>query len=611
MKSVEKILRYTGVFIITIYLATCFFKVNGFFSNKKSEIIKSDGLGYYSYLPSLFIYGNFTQDFLKKNFADNYLGTGIPEYVQMIDGKPVDKYFFGTAVLMYPFFMTAHLLSLFFHQPADGYSFLYQYFMGLSAIFYVLIGIFFCDKLLRRYQATTFQSIFICSMIVFATNIYYYTVVEPTMSHVYSFAMISAFLYFSKSFFSTKKSGFILPAFIALGFIIIIRPFNALIVLSFPFLAGSFENLKSGVLLLLKNRILTLTGTLLTFLIVSLQLLIWYKQSGHFIVYSYTTERFYFDKPNILNVLISYRKGLFIYTPLCFLGLFGFIQMFRQNRFAAISLFLFLFMLVYIMGCWHQWFYGASFGFRPMIDFFSLFTILLLFSMQLFKKIFFKTIFIATCFFLLYVNQVQGYQYRTFILHWDKMSKYKYWKVFLKTDEKWMGYVWANPEPTEIGGVPILTFANDFEKPSDNWDGRSILQVGKEAHSGTTVTAISDTSAYSNTLFLNKNKRELASGPVSVTGFGYIKSSDDSVYDEMKFTITFNNINGETYFYLDRPIDNYTENKNGWRKFEIGAYLDKLRSDSDVVKIYFWNPKNRKAWIDDVSINIFNTERPF
>lgn len=423
--------------------------------------------------------------------------------------------------------------------------------------------------------------------------------------------MISAFLYFSKSFFSTKKSGFILPAFIALGFIIIIRPFNALIVLSFPFLAGSFENLKSGVLLLLKNRILTLTGTLLTFLIVSLQLLIWYKQSGHFIVYSYTTERFYFDKPNILNVLISYRKGLFIYTPLCFLGLFGFIQMFRQNRFAAISLFLFLFMLVYIMGCWHQWFYGASFGFRPMIDFFSLFTILLLFSMQLFKKIFFKTIFIATCFFLLYVNQVQGYQYRTFILHWDKMSKYKYWKVFLKTDEKWMGYVWANPEPTEIGGVPILTFANDFEKPSDNWDGRSILQVGKEAHSGTTVTAISDTSAYSNTLFLNKNKRELASGPVSVTGFGYIKSSDDSVYDEMKFTITFNNINGETYFYLDRPIDNYTENKNGWRKFEIGAYLDKLRSDSDVVKIYFWNPKNRKAWIDDVSINIFNTERPF
>ena len=130
MKIVEKILRYAGVFLITIYLATCFFKVNGFFSNKKSEIIKSDGLGYYSYLPSLFIYGNFTQDYLKKNFADHYLGTGIPEYVQMIDGKPVDKYFFGTAVLMYPFFMTAHLLSLFFHQPRRWLFFFIPIFHG-------------------------------------------------------------------------------------------------------------------------------------------------------------------------------------------------------------------------------------------------------------------------------------------------------------------------------------------------------------------------------------------------------------------------------------------------------------------------------------------------
>lgn len=611
MKIVEKVLRYAGVFLITIYLATCFFKVNGFFNNKKSEIIRSDGLGYYSYLPSLFIYGDFTQDYLKKNFYEHYLGTGIPEYVQMIDGKPVDKYFFGTAVLMFPFFMTAHLLSLFFHQPADGYSFLYQYFMGLSAIFYVLIGIFFCDKLLRRYQATTFQSLFICFMIIFATNIYYYTVVEPAMSHVYSFAAIAAFLYFSKSIFETRETKYILPAFIALGFVIIIRPFNGLIVLALPFLAGSFDNLRSGIRLLLKHYFLTATGCLLTFIIISFQLLIWYKQTGHFIVYSYTTERFYFDKPNILNVLISYRKGLFIYTPLCFLGLFGFIQMFRQNKFAAISLFLFLFVLIYIMSCWHQWFYGGSFGFRPMIDFFSLFTVLLLFSMNLFKKFLLKITFVLTCFFMLYVNQVQGYQYRTFILHWDKMSKYKYWKVFLKTEEKWMGYVWSNPEPVEVGGTPVLTYTNDFENPSASWDGRSIIQVGKEAHSGTTVTALSDTSTYSNTLFINKNSKELIAGPKAVTAFGYIKAQNDSVFDEIYFTITYNNINGETYYYRDRPIDNYTENKNGWRKFEIGAYLDKLRSDSDVVKIYFWNPKNRKVWIDDVSINIFNSDRPF
>ena len=138
----ELFLKRTGVYLIAILLALSFFKVNGFFNNKKSEIIKSDGLGYYSYLPALFIYGDYSQEFVKNKFTKYYTNSGIPEYMQMIDDKPVDKYFFGTAVLMYPFFMTAHLLSPYFHQPADGYSILYQYFIGLSAVFYIFLGIY-------------------------------------------------------------------------------------------------------------------------------------------------------------------------------------------------------------------------------------------------------------------------------------------------------------------------------------------------------------------------------------------------------------------------------------------------------------------------------------
>jgi hypothetical protein len=112
MKAPEKILQYGGVFFITLFLTFCFFRINGFFSNKKSEIIRSDGFGYYSYLPAIFIYGDYSQEFVKEKVHKHYTGTGLPEYMQMVDNRPVDKYFFGTAVLMYPFFMTAHWLAL-------------------------------------------------------------------------------------------------------------------------------------------------------------------------------------------------------------------------------------------------------------------------------------------------------------------------------------------------------------------------------------------------------------------------------------------------------------------------------------------------------------------
>lgn len=607
MTALKKILQIGGVFFIILYLTFCFFRINGFFNNKKSEIIRSDGFGYYSFLPSIFIYGDYSQEFLKEKVFKHYNGKGLPEYMQMIDGKPVDKYFFGTAVLMYPFFMTAHWLSLLLHQPADGYSLFYQYFMGLSALFYVFFGLFFCNKLLRLYNATVIQSTFICLLIAFGTNLYYYTVVEPTMSHAYSFAAIAAFLFFSKSIFENQKSSYIIPAFIALGLIIIIRPFNIMILLALPFLAGNLEKLKSGFMFLIKHYVYTLTAAFIAFLIVSLQFLIWHKQTGHFIVYSYTYERFYFDRPNIINVLFSYRKGLFIFTPLCFLSLIGFKHLFKTNKFASISLFLFLSILVYIMSSWHQWFYGASFGFRPMIDFFSLFAILFLFSFQMLRKPILRFSLILLAIFALYVNQVQAYQYRTFILHWDKMSKFKYWKVFLKTEKEWFGYVWDNPEPEEIEGTLALTFRNDFETPQNNWDQGSLVNVSDKAHSGIRVTVIGDTIEYSITLFINRKKKEISAGSIAMTAFGFIRVKENEAIDKIKLAISYNHPNGDVYFTRYRSIDKVSKEENGWEKFELGVLLDKLQTDSDVIKVYFWSPDKTPAMIDDVEFNIFTS----
>jgi hypothetical protein len=602
MKRLGLFLQHAGTILLAGILLICFFQINGFFNNKKSALIRSDGFGYYSFLPAIFIYNDYNQDFLPKKIAKHYDGIGIPSYMENINGKLVDKYFFGTAVMMYPFFITAHWATLHFNKPADGYSILYQYFIGLAAVFYAFLGIYFCDKLLRLFGANIFQSLFICLLILFGTNLFYYSVIEPSMSHAYSFSAISAFLYFSKAIIELRNRRYIIPLFVALGFLVLLRPINILIVFSLPFLAGGIKKLTDSLWFVIKNYAVTIPGAALAFCIVSLQFLIWYKQTGSFLVYSYTYERFYFDHPNILNVLFSYRKGLFLYTPLCLLSFAGLVVLYKKNRFAAISIFSFFLLLVYIMSCWHQWYYGSSFGFRPMIEYFSLFAVLLFFSFQLFSRKWSKILFILLCIATIPINQIQAFQYRKFILHWDRMSDYKYWKVFLKTNYQWYGYVWDNPEPEDLRGDTVVSYFNDFEGSSELWHDGADSILGAAAVSGRKVCLLDEKSAYSNTLILKKEPRIFNCNNPGIIATGYLNPYSFSFCDSVYFVVSYDHSDGQTYFYRSRLLDNFHRAKNNWGFFEIAMKFQKLEEERDVVKVYFWNPGKKKILLDNVSV---------
>ncbi len=602
----ERFFNRTGVYLILGILLTCFFYSNGFFSNKKSGIIRSDGMGYYSYLPAIFIYNDYTQSFIHKKVPLYYEGTGVPEYMETINGQLVDKYFVGTAVMMYPFFITAHWLNIYFHKPADGYSILYQYFIGLAAVFYAFLGIFFCYRLLKLYGGGTYQSLFICLLIVFATNLYYYVVNEPSMSHVFSFAAITSFLFYCKGVFEKKEKTFIVPALISLGILILIRPINLLIIFSLPFLAGSLRQLREGVVFVLRNYLLLISGSIIAFLIVSIQFLIWYKQTGNFIVYSYSNERFYFDRPNFINVLFSYRKGLFIYTPLCLISFAGLFVLFRKNRFGAISFLLFFILLIYIISCWHQWYYGSSYGFRPMIEYYSLFAILLLLALQHLRKKWVKILFILLCVAAIPVNQIQAYQYKYFILHWDRMDQFKYWKTFLKTGYKWYGYVWDNPEPIDIFGVLMSTFKNDFETDKKGWQDGKIFDAGQNALSGKNVNQLDSIELFSRTLITTGKESKLTEcKKPAVIVYGHIKSENFNRNDSLFFVVSHQHADGQIYFYKTRIVDSFYKGKNGWYWLEIAMKIDNVGGESDVTKMYFWNPEKKRYWLDDITIKIF------
>jgi len=199
-----------------------------------------------------------------------------------------------------------------------------------------------------------------------------------------------------------------------------------------------------------KNFGKTVSGIFIFAGVISIQCFLWYLQTGSIFINTYDDVGFNFLKPEWFNVLFSYRKGLFVYTPVLILAITALIWFAMKKRyFELVSWLAFFALVTYIISSWNCWFYGASFGLRAFIDFYTVFFVL--FAIMFDKlSVWLRIIYLIPAIFLVYVNIVQTYQYKVFLLHWDNMNKQKYWTVFLRTDEKMKGLVWKKNYTAEL-----------------------------------------------------------------------------------------------------------------------------------------------------------------
>jgi hypothetical protein len=103
------------------------------------SVIVSDARGYYAYLPTFFIYHDWSYDFLKKR-EQPLFGYASCDYIRYVDGRPVNQYPVGTALLQSPFFLMAHGYEQITHGQGDGFSKSYQVSIVLASVFYLLLG---------------------------------------------------------------------------------------------------------------------------------------------------------------------------------------------------------------------------------------------------------------------------------------------------------------------------------------------------------------------------------------------------------------------------------------------------------------------------------------
>jgi hypothetical protein len=366
--------------------------------------ICGDARGYYAWLPAIFIYHDLNFKFfdsveMKEANCGAQVGIPIQDYRYTLDGRAIDKYYPGTSFMMLPFFATAHFATKFFtYYPADGYSPLYFKVMGLAGVFYYLIGMLFFLGILRQLALNTLQKILSVLLASFGTNIIYYAIDAPVYSHIYSFTLIAAFLYWAlclKNKFSLKYIAFL--SFIT-GWIFVARSVNISVVLVLPFL---FWGQMGAMWNEFRERAMNFVF-LLPVLIMPVILFSLYKAAtGHYFVYSYGDEGFDFLHPHLWQFLTSYDNGIVPYMPLLFMPLVFIAAWYkRENRHLILGLFVTLAVTIYIHSSWWAWAYGFSFGARTILDFVPLFGVLIGLSLKqanLKRYLYLLTVYVLCC----------------------------------------------------------------------------------------------------------------------------------------------------------------------------------------------------------------------
>ena len=278
------IVRYSFVSIALILLIVTT-NIN-WGKNDWKGALESDAKGYYAYLPAVFIYYDLNFSFLEEVEAKYDQKHLYYEYRSNAHGVLINKYYGGVSVLQLPFFLGAHALTSISGGDTDGYSKYYMLSISIASWFYQLFGLYFIVLLLQFYQVKPNIIALVLVAISFGTNLYVYTIVEAGMSHVYSFAMVAAFLYFAHKAFVLGQNRYLLRSSLLLGLIVLCRPINALVVLFLPFLFGNGKDF----LLQLKST-LSSTSSIVRLvipfgLVISLQLIYYKLATGHFLVYS-------------------------------------------------------------------------------------------------------------------------------------------------------------------------------------------------------------------------------------------------------------------------------------------------------------------------------------
>jgi hypothetical protein len=347
--------------------------------SNSGHLVASDGVGYFAHLPSILIDGDL-------DYTDDFA----------VFGKRGRNHWpIGTAVAWLPFYLVGHLVSLTGAALGSGWStdgtgFPEQLACCIGTIVYGIGAITLCFRICCRWFQPRLALLGVL-LLFGASNLPYYLLAEPYMSHGVAVFWVSALLYLGLGPDPLTPKRAALVGVIA-GLAALTRQQDGLFVI-LPFLYHLPPGPPATTLVQSSRQAwtrlalaLVVTGVV-SFLTFSPQLALWQQglkremaDPGQIRVAKRVPVlkskiipggRLNWLRPNIVKELFGRRYGLFIWHPaylLAFGGLLG--LLFQRKRIATVALCGIL-LQVYLMGVWGG--QGQTFGARMFISCFGLF----------------------------------------------------------------------------------------------------------------------------------------------------------------------------------------------------------------------------------------------
>lgn len=571
--SLKNPLVWLGLFLL-------FFAVqNNYRDGEFHNVIRSDGSGYYAYLPAIFLYNDATYEQSNAVEKTYYLGNYNQAYLfKDAKGNTCNKYFPGIALLQAPFFAAATVTAWVIGSPVDGYSQPFQIFFLLGSLFYSLLGLwlfFLCLK--RLFPQLEKQLPWFIVGVYLASTLFMYNTNTLGFTHHYSFCLFGLF---TLLVLQIRDQGMSIAKLVGLGAVLgvitLVRPTNALVVLILPFLLQDAAHFTTFLKELFAQRMKFFLASCVGFMaILFLLFSVWKWQSGSWLVWSYKGEGFNFLHPKWLENLVGFRVGLLVHSPFLLLSLLGALLYFRKQTFQLTFWWLYFLSTSWVISAWWCWDYESTFGNRPFTEhlFFLVFPLLFLVE----KKPKATLVFIAA---FACLGVVRYREYVTGFMVDQRFTRSNY----LKSMAFWVDYNkdrWRYPKSVPPFGKVInrAVLLEDGQEKRISPEEEFALTVEKTLTHPRTAERLYFT--------VEVEKRlEQPLGEVYLVIDAANQERTKMYYDAIEF-------------FNDR-----FEGLKGWEKATFSGLIPDYFQEFDQVKIYIWNKRHNAFELRNVKITL-------
>jgi hypothetical protein len=608
----HKITRITfyGIAIILAALVILFPPAN---------VFAYDVFGYYMYLPLSFKYDDLTihnYKLISETLNTYHASETFYQAVKWDNGNWVMRYPIGLSIFYAPFYFIADLIAPHTSYPADGFSRPYQLSVLYGCLIYTLAGLYFIKKTLTVFFSDTVTALILIG-IALGTNYFFHTSMhgQGAMSHNLLFTLYAIIIYLTIQWhknFSVKIS---ILLGICVGMCALCRP-SEIISGLIPLLYGvtNWKTFKEKLSLLLKLKKQLVFFGLSLFCVGLIQLSYYKYASGRFFINPYGSgnpgEGLELLRPHLLEVLFSFRKGWFVYTPLMFFIVFGFAQMYRKNKDLFLPILVYTLVALYIVASWSCWWFGSCFGNRALIATYAALSIPLGYFMEYVLNTKNKLIYLTLFFIFIYLNLFQSWQIHKGIMDTTNMSRAYYFSTFLQINpptHDQTRLLLKGKSNTEIEQFTeddvkkhCLNFAlfNNYENRNDAFVCDTISHSGKHSLVTNAFSLKMDSIVIPHNLVTSKSYTW-----IKASVWVFSRYSADELDARFEIHMTHKNWIFKPVKY---PLNNSNFKAGRWNKLEY-YYLtpDDLRSKKDKICIYFINNSNKNVYIDDLLLESY------